>query len=171
MLNPAALPGLAIAACLVLASELVPRLEVRPPEYDQAARWLAGLAGILLAWLVLSLEVYHFADTRWPVESGSAEGLHRAQASLSIFWACYAGAVLAAGFRRRLLPLRALALGLFGLTVAKVVTVDMAGLPGIYRILAFFVLAVVLGAAAWAYQRFEAAHRLVIGEEVNDGDA
>jgi uncharacterized membrane protein len=165
VLNPHALPGLVIAACLVAGGWLVQHFYPRPRDIEQAARWLASLAGILLGWLVLSLEVYHFADTRWPVEAGGLEGLHRAQASLSVFWAFYAGAVLAAGFWRRLLGLRALALGMFGLTVGKVVLVDMAGLPGIYRIAAFFFLALVLGGAAWAYQRFEQSRR---AEEVSD---
>jgi uncharacterized membrane protein len=171
VLNPAAVPGLAIAACLVAAGWLVQYLETRPPAYDRVARWLGGLTGVLLAWLVLSLEVYHFADRRWPDEFGTAEGLHRAQASLSIFWAFFAGAVLAAGFWRKLLPLRLLALGLFGLTLAKVILIDLAGLPGIYRIAAFFFLAIVMGGAAWGYQRFEAARRLLQVKEANDDRA
>ncbi len=174
VLNAPTLTGLAIAACLVAAGWLVQRLRARPDELDRVLRWVGSAAGILLAWLVLSLEVYHFADTRWPVEPGGAEGLHRAQASLSVFWAFYAAAVLAAGFWRKLLPLRVLALALFGLTLGKVVLVDMANLPGIHRIAAFFFLAVALGGAAWAYQRFEAARRLTgqsplaSGEEVPD---
>jgi uncharacterized membrane protein len=165
ILNAAALSGLAIAACLVVASALVARLVPRPVDVDRVAMWLSGLGGVFLAWVVLSLEVYHFADTRWPIEPGShVEGLRRAQTSLSLFWAAYAAVVLAVGFRRRLFPLRVLALALFGLTLGKVVLVDMAGLPGIYRIMAFFVLAVAMGAAAWGYQRFEAAHRLAAVE-------
>jgi uncharacterized membrane protein len=49
--------------------------------------------------------------------------------------------------------LRWTGLGLFGLTVLKVFMFDMSGLDQIYRIVAFFVLAILLGVAAWAYQR------------------
>ena len=37
---------------------------------------------------------------------------------------------------------------------------DMATLPGFFRVVAFFALAVVMGAAAWTYQRIEAGRRL-----------
>ena len=43
----------------------------------------------------------------------------------------------------------------FGITVVKVFMWDMAGLDEIYRIVAFFVLAVLLAAAAWVYQRVQ----------------
>ena len=45
------------------------------------------------------------------------------------------------------------ALGLYGVTVVKVFLFDMAGLGEVYRILAFLVLAVLLGVAAGVYQR------------------
>jgi uncharacterized membrane protein len=163
VLNAGALPGLAVALCLVAAGWLTARLR-HLTDLDRLFRAAGSLGGVLLAWLVLSLEVYHFASTRWPDEGGAGEGLQRAQASLSVFWAVYAGAVMAAGFWRKLLPLRVLALGLFGLTTAKLILIDMANLPGIYRVAAFFVLAVVLGGAAYAYQRFEAALRSPVRE-------
>ena len=54
---------------------------------------------------------------------------------------------------RRNPPLRWTALGLFGLTLIKVIFVDMGNLPGFYRVAVFFVLALVLGVAARVYQR------------------
>lgn len=159
VLNSDALPGLVIALCLIGAGWLTSRLPYLS-GLDHLFRGACSLGGVLLAWLVLSLEVYHFATTRWPDETGTAvEGFQRAQAGLSVFWAIYAGVLIAAGFWRRLTALRILALCLFGLTTLKVFFIDMAGLPGIYRVVAFFVLAVVLGAAAYAYQRYEIALR------------
>ena len=159
ILNSDALPGLVIAACLIGAGWLTSRLP-HVSDVDKLFRAAGSLCGVVLAWLVLSLEVYHFASTRWPDEADAVvEGLHRAQASLSVFWAVYAGVVMAAGFWRKLLPLRVLALCLFGLTTLKLFFIDMANLPGVYRIAAFFVLAVVLGAAAYAYQRYESSLR------------
>jgi uncharacterized membrane protein len=74
-------------------------------------------------------------------------------------WAVYAAMLLAIGFRLEQRPLRWAALLLFALTVGKVFLVDMAGLPGFYRVAAFFVLAMMLGAAAWGYQKLEAMSR------------
>jgi uncharacterized membrane protein len=50
--------------------------------------------------------------------------------------------------------MRWLAMILFGITVSKLFVVDMANVQQLYRIMAFFVLAVVLGLVARAYQKF-----------------
>src|SRR5439155_19415671 len=79
-----------------------------------------------------------------------------AQVALSVVWAAYAAVILAVGFRLPSGPLRWGALGLFGLTLCKVVLIDMGNLPGLYRVVAFLVLSVMMGAAAWGYQKMKA---------------
>jgi uncharacterized membrane protein len=79
--------------------------------------------------------------------------------SLSALWAVYAAAMLAVGFRLGSRPLRWVALSLFALTAGKVFLIDMQGLRDFYRVVAFFVLALMLGAGAWGYQKIEALHR------------
>ena len=54
---------------------------------------------------------------------------------------------------RILLPLGLFAIALFGITVAKVFLVDLATLAGIYRIVAFFIVGIVLLFASFLYQR------------------
>jgi uncharacterized membrane protein len=160
ILNHYALPALAVALC-VLAAAWASRRWARWALVDEPAWWLLALLGVLLVWVVLSLETYQYALL--PRRFARIEPQDRwrfAQASLSVFWAVFAGVVLAVGFRQDSRPLRFTALGLFGLTLAKVVLVDMAGLPGFYRVTAFFALAVIMGAAAWAYQRVESGRRL-----------
>jgi uncharacterized membrane protein len=75
--------------------------------------------------------------------------------ALSALWGFYAMAVLAIGFARRIPPLRWTALVIFALTIGKVFLFDMAGLKEFYRILAFFIVAILLGVAGWAYQRIQ----------------
>ena len=114
----------------------------------------SGLAGIVLLWFVLSVDLLHYFDAHG--RGGGAELVQwrrMGQMSLSIFWAVYATAVLAVGFRLQLARLRWLAIGFYGLTVGKVLLVDMAGLGEGYRIVAFFVLAILLGISALIYQR------------------
>jgi uncharacterized membrane protein len=77
------------------------------------------------------------------------------QVALSALWSVYALGVLAVGFRRRVAAVRWTALFLFAMTIGKVFLHDMAGLREIYRILAFFILAILLGLAGWAYQRIQ----------------
>jgi uncharacterized membrane protein len=155
VLNKYALPGLAVAACVLAAAEVSRRAGGRPDSLDGVARWVGGLGGVLLVWWVLSFEVYQFVDTVLAPSEAGGRVRRAPQMSLSVFWAVYAAAVLAAGFAAHSRPVRLTALGLFGLTLAKVFLFDMAGLPDFYRVAAFFALAVTMGAAAWGYQRLE----------------
>jgi len=179
-LNAYGLPALAVAACVLLAALAARHYREVLGQFDQAARWAAGLGGLALLWLVLSTEGYQYFTTqidpslestvlqgdRWvnakgqPVDEtriDEPEHLRRlGQTSLSIVWAAYAALVLAAGFLLRNTTLRGVALGLFALTLLKVVLIDMESLPGLYRVAAFFGLAVVLGLAAWWYQKLGA---------------
>jgi len=119
---------------------------------DQAVRYAAGLAAVGLCWLVLSFEVWdsvrHFADPESLVP----------HAALSFAWALYAGLLLAVGFRLRHAPTRWTALGLFGVTLLKLLFYDLSELPGVYRVMTFFVAAVVLAAAAGAYRWVQITH-------------
>ena len=115
----------------------------------------------MLVWLVLSLETYQYAILPGgPTWFNPQDRTRLAQASLSVFWAVYAGVVLGVGFWQHSRPLRVTALGLFGLTLAKVVLIDMQGLDEFFRSAAFFVLAAIMGAAAWTYQRIEAGRQM-----------
>lgn len=91
---------------------------------------------------------------RLPCRAGQRDWQWLGQTWLSVWWAVYATIVLAAGFATRQAWLRWTGLGLYAITTAKVFLVDMAGVDELYRVMAFFVLSVMLGAAAWAYHRF-----------------
>jgi uncharacterized membrane protein len=127
---------------------------------------------VLLGLLVLSFEAYQFFTSR--EETGLAEVLdlrRSAQVSVSVLWACYAGAVLILGFVLDSTPLRWTALGLFGLALVKVILIDMSELPGLFRVLAFFVLSLVLGAAARGYQKLVEVLRPAGAEEADHAHA
>lgn len=125
------------------------------PVCSAAERGLAPMlyvAGVVMLFLALTSEMYSFwMDTVTP--------RHRARwiarMSVTILWALYASATLAAGFWRRIRPLRLAALGLFAFTALKLVIVDMAGVEQIYRILAFLVVGVLMIAASYAYHVLE----------------
>jgi uncharacterized membrane protein len=160
--NRYALPALTVALCVLSVARATRRFRadsaghLPPKSIDQLAWVLAGLGGIGLLWMVLSLETYQYAIfPRWGSWIDPDDRWRFAQAALSVFWAVYAAVVLAAGFWRDSLALRSTALGLFGLTLGKVFLVDMSGLPGFFRVVAFFALAVLMGGGAWIYQRRE----------------
>jgi uncharacterized membrane protein len=166
--NKYAVPALLIAGCVAGAAIFSRRFLPRPDDADAALQGVLGLGGVLLVWLILSLETYQFFTTRMEEEGADVEQLQKmANTSLSVFWAAYAAFVVTLGFRWKVSLLRWTALGLFGLTLGKVFLVDMAGLPGLYRVAAFFVLSVMMGAAAWGYHKLERLRRPEQQEEVS----
>lgn len=175
--NAYALPALAVAGGLIVAALLARWLRLAPTARDAMLPPALGLVGIVLLWLVLSVEAY---DYFWvqalhvPEQTRLAQGkavddlpgqaaqraaereVHlrqSAQTALSILWAVFAAVLLAIGLRRNLAALRWAALGLFGLTLGKVLIVDMERLPGFYRVLAFLMLSIMMAAGAWGYQK------------------
>jgi uncharacterized membrane protein len=188
LLNDYALPALGVAACVLGAAVSARRFRSSATSADRVVTGIAGLGAVALVWLILSVETYQYftvqqyatARLYQPspaaaspalqavdelgrplalVQAEERERLERtAQMALSVVWAVYAAVILAVGFRLRNSAVRWAALLLFAVTLAKVVIVDMAGLPGFYRVATFLVLAVMMAAAAWAYQRLQVAH-------------
>jgi uncharacterized membrane protein len=156
------LNGFGIPAVLVTVALMAASLACRRVGRDQADNdviWMrfTGLVGVGLLWLILSVETFNYFTTQAPGTRGRDwDELYRmAQTALSVLWAVYAALMLAIGFRLPSPPLRWLALALFGVTLGKVVLVDMAGLPGLYRVAAFLALALMMGAGAWGYQKLK----------------
>ena len=153
--NLVALPSLGVATCILASVVLADRFMKR---LGSAERWLiaaGGVTGVLLLWLILSFECYGYFDAQ-ALGSGDVEiWKWRGQLALTVMWTAYATALLVLGFRLNRARLRWLAMALYGVSVLKLFVVDMANVQQLYRILAFFVLAVVLGLVARTYQRFK----------------
>jgi uncharacterized membrane protein len=157
VLNRYFLGMLALAACLGCAAYL----------YRGLSGYLA--AGMLAAgvfWLGSSFEAHSYFDSQaqaithnpgpagFQAASGTARQLRwGGQLSLSMLWSVYAGLMTAAGFRLQLRAWRVAGLALFGLTLVKVVFLDISELREFYRIIALLALGVVLLVVAWKYQR------------------
>jgi len=140
---------LALAACLACAAYLVRRLPVF---------LTVGLLALGVLWLGLSFEAYSYFDMQaraLPPDAYEAAKQLRwsGQLALSVLWSIFAGSMTAAGFRLRLRAARVAGLMLFGVTLAKVVFLDISELRQFYRILALLALGVVLLVVAWKYQR------------------
>jgi len=104
----------------------------------------------------MSVEVYTYFGARAEAEKIWEDARHQrwlGQMALSVLWSVYAAALAAAGFALRQAAARWAAITLFGITVLKVVMVDMAALQQFYRIIAFFVLGLLLLVVAWGYQK------------------
>ncbi len=71
----------------------------------------------------------------------------------SVWWVAYAGVLVGVGFARSLATVRRAGLGVACLAAAKVLLVDLSVLEALYRVAAFFVLALIALAVAYAYNR------------------
>ena len=143
--------------CLLLAIAVTKPWQETLRREEQFLVPAAGLIGILLLWLVLSIECFG-----WFRAASDLPGADRAvEMDGPTGPLCAVGDLrcgrVGIGFRMRLARLRWVAIGLFAVTVAKVFLVDMSTLRQFYRILAFFILAVVLGLVARFYQRLSPA--------------
>lgn len=152
--NQYAAPALSATACLA-ASLLASRRWVT--RLNRQEQWLAvgaAIGCVLFVWFVISVDVSSYFSALAEARPGVRDWRWLGQTWLSAWWAVYATIVLAAGFMARQAWLRWAGLALYAITIGKVFVVDMASVEELYRVVAFFVLAVVLGAAAWAYHRF-----------------
>ena len=158
ILNQYAVPALGVTACLLGSVMVARRFWARLGQAEQRLTALAGVLGVLLLWFVLSVDTYayfHAVAAAQPVGEDAVRMRWLGQVALSALWSVYALGVLAVGFIRRVPTVRWTALFIFAMTIGKVFLHDMAGLKEIYRILAFFILAILLGLAGWAYQRIQ----------------
>lgn len=154
VLNRIALPSLGVAMLPLAAMALARRHRVRSGPIERSLACGAGVVFLVALWGVLSVDLYRHFLVRAELALDSAYDWRRlGQMSLSILWTLYASLVLAVGFRWRVARLRWLAIAFYGITVAKVFLLDMAGLPQLYRIVAFVAVAAFLAMAARLYQR------------------
>ena len=110
-------------------------------------------------------------DAYWSLRGyQSADARFASSLALSVIWTVLASAFIGVGLARDFAPLRFLAMALFGLTVLKVFLVDLSSLGGIYRILGFIGVGLVLLAVSFLYQRGRAeafCHRGTETTELN----
>ncbi|HEY1220093.1 MAG: DUF2339 domain-containing protein [Bryobacteraceae bacterium] len=146
---------LALTACLAAAAYLYGRARPR-------AALLAGLVAFAVLWIGSSVEAFTYfsgqvAAIAYSTFQENGETIRHlrwaGQLSLSLLWSAYAGLFTVAGFRFRLRALRSTGLVVFGVTLTKVVSVDIPELRQFYRIVALLALGLVLLGAAWIYQR------------------
>jgi uncharacterized membrane protein len=141
--NARALTGLAIVAAFYLAAWVAPRSRRRDQE---RAALLVGASLVTLA--VLSTEIVSF----WTLRGTAADDVAR-QMMLSASWVMYAALLVLVGMRTKYAPIRYFAMALFGVSLLKIFLIDVATVGGIYRVIGFLVVGVVLVLVSFLYQR------------------
>jgi Predicted membrane protein (DUF2339) len=136
----------AVSAAALLAADQLADLHVRLRSA------LRGSAAVALLYLASALVVTPFESGN-AVDSVLLSAHQQGQMVLSVFWALVGVGTLMVGLRRDLHVLRLAALGLLGLTVAKVFLFDLAALTSLYRVASFIGLGVLLLLGANVWQR------------------
>jgi len=160
--NPAFGVWMAVIAVLVAARFVAmpaARAAGTPTLEKLAARALVPLAAVLLFALLTSETSATFGQlARQAFSANDAAGALAARRqgdlAVSVLWTAFATGLLAAGLAGRSRGLFYAGYALFAITAAKVVFVDLAQLPTLYRMVAFLVLGVLLLAGAWLNIRF-----------------
>lgn len=166
----------ALALVLATAYAAVARLELA--LYRRDRRILLVTLGTALAFVTLAIPIQlesNWITIAWALEAlailwaGFEAGADRLRDTAIVVFALAVGRLVfwdtpwryrptfTPVFNRyflRLGVLRKLGLALFGLTIVKVVTIDISELRQFYRILALLALGLLLLWAAWAYNRF-----------------
>ncbi len=131
--------GLMVSAATML-------LRYAPVTTTTAVGYGFALIGLIGLWLG-TLEIDRFAG-----RLGQDSVMVR-QMGWSIYWGLFAIALVLLGFAKRWAACRYAGLALFALTVGKVVTVDMAEVRAVYRVLSFLVLGLLLVGTSVGYAK------------------
>ena len=142
--------GAFLAGVLYLAAWRYRAFATRGLREGEQGMLLAVLLASVMLVVALSAENRVYWDLRGET---SADAGFASSLALSFIWTLCASAFIAVGMWRNFAPIRYLAMALFGITVLKVFLVDLSALGGIYRILGFIGVGVVLLAVSFVYQR------------------
>lgn len=138
--------GLLLALGLACAAQLSAR--------RLAAVLNAGAIAIRVGWVVSGLLVFVSTSLEVARASASLAGDGAAQrAAVSIYWGVFSIGLLLAGYLRRSAPTRYVGLALINIAAAKVVFVDLVGVPPAWRIASFIGLGLLMIGTAAGYAR------------------
>jgi uncharacterized membrane protein len=144
LLNPTDLAiALALGAIMLWIRKLRDAPFVTPEWIDgvvpKAALAFAGFIAINTVWLRVA---HHFGGVPW--DAGSLSGSFLVQTGYSILWTLLALGLMVFAHRRALRAPWTVGAGLLGLTVAKLLLVDLSNSGGGERIVAFIVVGVLV---------------------------
>ena len=116
---------------------------------EQAIAVVLHVAASAFTMMWMSAEISDYWNRR------RAESQARLSEELmrSLSWGAYGSALVVVGMWRSLVSIRWIGIAVIGLTVLKVFFVDLSELGGIYRVVGFLVVGVLLVAVSYLYQR------------------
>jgi uncharacterized membrane protein len=156
LLNLQSIGGLILATAVVRIGSNSRWLQSRRlPDSDTLEPHAVFMAwAVVLLFALLNFETWRTVD--WLQQAGIVQIVDRAivkQVSMSMLWALLAFAGIVFGFWREVVTVRWAALGLLGITLVKILVIDMAEVSAIWRILSFLAVGALLLAVSFVYHR------------------
>jgi len=155
ILHTISLNGLLLAGAIV---GLYFQLPASVKQLDKPL-WFTWAGLVLFFWL--NFEALRIVD--YLTLSGTtliADPAIIKQVILSVLWALTGFALVVVGFSKKIAPMRYAALGLLGITLAKILIIDMAQVQAIWRILSFLTVGILLLAVSYLYHKQTTAQRV-----------
>jgi uncharacterized membrane protein len=151
--NARALTGLAIVAAFYLAAWFAdragpPSLSATAPGLRARERDALVIGASVVTLAVVSMEIVSF----WTLRGTAADVVAR-EMMLSASWVIYAALLVIVGMRTKYVTIRYFAMALFGVSLLKIFLIDLARVGGIYRVIGFLVVGVILVLVSFLYQR------------------
>lgn len=145
------LVGLGFVAALVVAAVSIHRNIAGQNARRDVASILA-LTAVVVLWVLITEEIFIYWDCYQFPAGVTANRSYYSNMYISIFWAVYGACMLIAGFVLQIRSLRYMALGLFGLLLAKIFLIDMRQVRSVYRMAAFLATGFTLVGVSYLYQ-------------------
>ena len=156
--NLPALCGALLAVAIIVGIRMLPGDSGGPAADARGASGASALSmhQLLIVWAItivfalLNFETIRFIDT---TGVGFGDRAIVKQVALSVLWAACGFAGVVFGFRRHVAPARWAALALLGVTLAKILVMDMAEVKAIWRILSFVAVGLLLLCVSFVYHK------------------
>lgn len=151
LLNLRMLSGGSIVAASAVSAALLARARKHLGGAEHPLLGGQMLMANFFALVFVSVDLWRHLEVTAPVVGRTSAQ----QLALSIFWSCYALALMSVGIWRRAKLVRLVALGLLYVSILKVFLFDLSALQQPYRIVSFFGLGLILLVVSLLYTRFE----------------
>ncbi|MDP2624705.1 MAG: DUF2339 domain-containing protein, partial [Candidatus Peregrinibacteria bacterium] len=148
---------LVLIATSAAATYLYEQNKAKSEFSEKDAQAILGTIANVAMVLLITHQIVHYFELKGADEPYEIKKTldQTAQFTISIAWTLYSIALIAIGIMKRLKPARWMGLILFGITILKVLLVDLAGLSSGYRVIAFMVLGLFLIATSFSYQKYK----------------
>ncbi len=124
------------------------RRDQLPTEFEQSWHAVLTVMGHLMLLVAITCEIcFQFG--------GAAVWSTRQMAAVSVAWGLYASAVIASGFAMRYRVNRIFGITLFVIVLAKVFLADLSQFELIIRVIALFILGLLLLGVSYLYQKYK----------------